>query len=88
MNSVQIENSISAVDGNYTKLRGLIAAVVAQAISDVRRGPKHYYHKNALLWLLSDRTDYAFSFLNICEFLDINPHNARRKLGLSDKVAA
>lgn len=82
MNIVQIENSIGAVDGNYAKLRGLLAAVVAQAISDVKRGPKHYYHKNALAWILSDRADYPFSFLNICEFLDINPHNARRKLGL------
>lgn len=83
MNSIQIEDSVSGVPNNdISALRSLMSGVIHQAILDYRRGAGASYYQSAMTWLSSERTDYPFSFVNICEYLDINPVNARRKIGL------
>lgn len=60
----------------------LLAAVLqdAKKILTNEKSPKH--KKEAIEWFASSDQSYPFSFLSICELLDIDPARLRRELGL------
>lgn len=42
--------------------------------------PAQRLGREAELWIFSDDTSWAFSFVNLCDALAINPHSIRRAL--------
>jgi len=53
--------------------------IVNQALFDLHGRPKLIlqHKKSAELWFFSDDKNYIFSFLNICDFLEIPPEIIR-----------
>ena len=63
--------------------RALAAGVLRQAAGDLRRfresedavGREMY--RDARSWFVSNDTEWPYSFLNVCESLDVSPENIR-----------
>lgn len=55
-------------------------AVLEQAIGDLRQERKKTLRRCALRWITSDDTDYAFSFVTICEAFELRPDAVRKAL--------
>jgi len=58
--------------------RGLVAGVLLLAITDMREGGQ--YAQAAEVWISSDREDGPFTFMKICESLDLDPAMVRYAL--------
>ena len=56
--------------------RGLAAGVLLLALTDYRE--KNGYTASAAAWLFSDREDGTFSFLRVCDELNLDPAMVRR----------
>ena len=58
--------------------------ILADAIDNILSDKQAKWYKRAkvddLLWMLSDNNENPFSFLNVCEFLNINNYNKIRKI--------
>ena len=72
----------------YLRLRALWATVLQGAISDFKAGPgkrssRNPHYSGARAWLMSERVDYTFAFRNLCEVLDLDPDQVRRRIGLA-----
>ncbi len=57
--------------------RGIVAAVLLQALADVREGNPRLAAP-AAAWIHSDCEDHPLAFLKICESLDLDPAAVRR----------
>lgn len=49
--------------------------MLARAILDVLDGDE-----SAMSWILNDRDDYVFSFVNCCRIIGLHPENVRRRV--------
>ncbi len=56
--------------------RGVLAATLLRALADVKEG--NGYSASAAVWISSESSDGLFSFLKICEMLDLSPAAVRR----------
>ena len=69
-----------------TSQRDLAAGVLKQAAQDLRRfhgatSPvERELYRDAYSWLISDDQAWPFSFLNVCQLLNIVPENLREEL--------
>jgi len=59
--------------------RGLLAATLLRALSDVREGGGRNA-ATARAWINSDREDHPLSFRRTCESLNLDPGRVRRAL--------
>ena len=59
-----------------TGCKGVLAATLLYALDDAKDGGP--YAGSALRWLFSDREDGPFTFLKICEALDLDAGRIRR----------
>jgi len=81
--------SAAVVDKEVAELRGvhrLAAAVLVQAIEDVRSGSARK-RSEALHWI-EDPSEAQFSFVFCCRLLNRNPEQVRRFLREQDSPAA
>ena len=62
--------------------KDLMVAVLADAVWDYRRyaGSNHRLFKEVSDWLFAEDERQLFSFLSICETLELNPAAIRREL--------
>jgi hypothetical protein len=60
--------------------RGLLRAILLNAIADVNRKDEH--SRRAREYLLSKEDDYIFSFRAICSYLNIDPKNILILVGI------
>ena len=66
--------------------RELAAGVLKQAAQDLRRFHGHTsavereLYLDAYRWLTADECSWPFSFLNVCELLNLGPDNVRHEL--------
>jgi hypothetical protein len=60
--------------------RGLLLAVLLSAIHDLRKPGE--LNRRAMEYLLSPEDQYLFSFLSVCNFLNIDPERFLYKVGL------
>ena len=64
----------------------LAAAVLRQAFDDLQRNRsaievrRRRQFRDAWVWVASDAREWPFSFLNVCEMLDLSPEALRTKL--------
>lgn len=64
----------------------LAAAVLWQAFDDLQRNRsttevrRRRQFRDAWVWVASDAREWPFSFLNVCEMLDLSPQALRAKL--------
>ena len=58
--------------------KGLIAAILLQALRDVKERNGHA--REAAIWIDSDRRDYPLAFVHVCESLDLDPMAVRRTI--------
>ena len=56
--------------------KGVLAAVLLCALSDIREG--NGYSTDAKVWLDSDREDHPITFRRVCDSLDLSPDAVRR----------
>ncbi len=70
-----------------TSERRLVMAVLYQAIHDLRtfwrpNGPKNHQrlYREALRWVVSNDRSWEFSFLNVCDVLDLSVDMLRAEL--------
>lgn len=59
--------------------RGIVAAVLLQALADVREGNPRLAAP-AAAWIHSDREDHPLAFVRICESLDLDASGVRRTI--------
>ena len=54
-------------------IKRLGAAIIEHAVRDLQdKSTKSIEYENALKWIRNEDTSYELSFLQICEFLDLN----------------
>jgi len=69
-----------------TSKRDLAAEILKQAAVDLRRfhggtsAIERELYFDAYRWVTSDDCSWPFSFLNVCQLLDLAPENAREEL--------
>jgi hypothetical protein len=73
---MKIPRPRSAHDIGMTGCRGVLAATLLVALTDVREGGQHC--ASAAFWLNDDREDGPFSFVNVCDSLGLDPAQVRR----------
>ena|SRR5580765_538928 len=89
-----IRRQTIGVNGDYLQIpckqeRLLLVATLEQAFKDLNprqaTAPKNKarVRRQVIEWFLSDAIDHAFTFLNICEYLELNPTKIRRDLKLT-----
>ena len=66
-------------DHVMTGCRGVLAATLLRALSDVREN--NGFALEATVWIDSDRDDGPFTFLKICEALDLDAREVRKAAG-------
>ncbi len=64
----------------------LMAAVLEDAISVLRKRPRSRAGREAREWMLSRDTSYPFAYERICEALDLDPDGVRRGVALTTSV--
>ena len=66
-----------------TSRRDLAAGILEQATLDLRRfygatsGVEREFYLDAYRWVISDDCSWPFSFLNVCQLLDLIPETVR-----------
>jgi hypothetical protein len=69
---------------HWTPELGLAAAVLAQAMADIRwrraDGRDHIQVAAALRWVRTDDRGWPFAFLRVCELLQLEPAWVRRRV--------
>ena len=87
---------MSAAD-NYqfeASRRDLAGGILEQATLDLRRfhgatsGLEREFYLDAYRWVLSDDCSWPFSFLNVCELLDLIPETVREEVLADMSVSA
>jgi len=88
---------------HWTSELGLAAAVLAQAMADIRwqraDGRDHIQVAAALRWVRADDRGWPFAFLRVCELMQLEPawvrrrvrgwlHRGRREIGRGIRQAA
>src|SRR6266700_6939269 len=69
-----------------TSRRDLAAGVLKQAAQDLRRfhgatsAIEREFYLDAYSWLISDDSSWPFSFLNVCQLLNLTPDIVRQEL--------
>jgi hypothetical protein len=65
----------------------LAAAIFEDAVRCVQRtgrGVTHRQSSEASEWIASERHDWLFAFVNVCEFLGMDAKAVRKRLGVGD----
>jgi hypothetical protein len=65
----------------------LVAAVFEDAVRCVQRGSPGVTHQqsaDALEWIGSERRDWPFDFVNVCDFLGMDAKAVRTRLRIND----
>jgi len=87
---------VNAAD-NYqfeTSRRDLAAGILEQATLDLRRfhgttsGLEREFYLDAYRWVISDDCSWPFSFLNVCQLLDLIPETVREQVLADMSVGA
>jgi hypothetical protein len=63
----------------------LVAAIFEDAVRCVQRahlGVRNREWLEAFEWIASERHDWPFAFVNVCEFLGVDPSGVRARLGV------
>jgi hypothetical protein len=63
----------------------LVAAIFDDAVRCARRSGLSVTHRQseeALEWIASERRDWPFAFANVCDFLGMDAHVVRMRLGM------
>ncbi len=66
----------------------LVAAIFEDAVRCVQRasrGVTHDQSSEAFEWIASDRRDWPFAFVNVCDFLGVNATAVRKRLRIMDE---
>jgi hypothetical protein len=69
-----------------TSRRDLAAGILEQATLDLRRfhgatsGVEREFYLDAYRWVISDDCSWPFSFLNVCQLLDLIPETVREEV--------
>ena len=69
-----------------TSRRDLAAGILEQATLDLRRfhgttsGLEREFYLDAYRWVISDDCSWPFSFLNVCQLLDLIPETVREQV--------
>jgi hypothetical protein len=69
-----------------TSRRELAAGILEQATLDLRRfhgatsGVEREFYLDAYRWVISDDCSWPFSFLNVCQLLDLIPETVREEV--------
>ena len=69
-----------------TSRRDLAAGILEQATLDLRRfhgatdGLEREFYLDAYRWVISDDCSWPFSFLNVCQLLDLIPETVREEV--------
>jgi len=79
---------VNAADNYYfeTSQKELAAGILEQATLDLRRfhgatsGVEREFYLDAYRWVISDDCSWPFSFLNVCQLLDLIPETVREEV--------
>jgi hypothetical protein len=79
---------VNAADNYYfeTSQKELAAGILEQATLDLRRfhgatsGVEREFYLDAYRWVISDDCSWPFSFLNVCQLLDLVPETVREEV--------
>src|SRR5437867_5742668 len=66
----------------------LVAAIFEDAVRCAQRassGVTHRQCSEAFEWLASERRDWPFAFVNVCDFLGVDAKAVRKRLRIRDK---
>jgi hypothetical protein len=69
-----------------TSRKDLAAGILEQATLDLRRfhgatsGVEREFYLDAYRWVISDDHSWPFSFLNVCQVLDLTPETIREEV--------
>jgi hypothetical protein len=69
-----------------TSRKDLAAGILEQATLDLRRfhgatsGLEREFYLDAYRWVISDDCSWPFSFLNVCQLLDLAPETVREEV--------
>src|SRR5947207_8558966 len=82
------KNNMNAVEDytSWTNQKDLAAGVLKQAAQDLRRFHgatstiKRELYLDACRWVISDDCSWPFSFLNVCQVLNLAPESLRQEL--------
>jgi len=82
------KNNMNAVEDytSRTNQRDLAAGVLKQAAQDLRRfhgatsAIERELYLDAYRWVISDDCSWPFSFLNVCQLLNLAPESLRQEL--------
>ena len=82
------KNNMNAVEDytSQTNQRDLAAGVLKQAAQDLRRfhgatsAIERELYLDAYRWVISDDCSWPFSFLNVCQLLNLAPESLRQEL--------
>ena len=69
----------------------LVAAIFEDAVRCVRRaggGVTHRQSSEASEWIASERSDWPFAFLNVCDFLGVDAKVVRMRLRVGSERAS
>ena len=82
------KNNMNAVEDytSWTNQKDLTAGVLKQAAQDLRRfhgatsAIERELYLDAYRWVISDDCSWPFSFLNVCQLLNLAPESLRQEL--------
>ncbi len=85
---MRTKNNMNAVEdyASGTNQKDLAAGVLKQAAQDLRRfhgatsAIEREFYLDAYSWLTSDDSSWPFSFLNVCQLLNLTPDIVRQEL--------
>ena len=85
---MRTKNNMNAVEdyASGTNQKDLAAGVLKQAAQDLRRfhgatsAIERELYLDAYSWLISDDSSWPFSFLNVCQLLNLGPESLRQEL--------
>ena len=85
---MRTKNNMNAVEdyASGTNQKDLAAGVLKQAAQDLRRfhgatsAIERELYLDAYRWVISDDCSWPFSFLNVCQLLNLAPENLRQEL--------
>jgi len=85
---MRTKNNMNAVEDytSWTNQKDLAAGVLKQAAQDLRRfhgatsAIERELYLDAYRWVISDDCSWPFSFLNVCQLLNLAPESLRQEL--------
>lgn len=66
----------------------LVAAIFEDAVRCIQRasrGVTHRQSSEAFEWIASERRDWPFAFVNVCDFLGVDANAVRKRLRIRDE---